>query len=45
MTDNLTPEKRFLSWPIYIFLGLGLLAMVQYFEKQANVEIKRPALM
>jgi len=27
MTDNLTPEKRFLSWPIYIFLGLGLLAM------------------
>ncbi len=28
MTDNLTPEKRFLSWPIYIFLGLGLLAMV-----------------
>ena len=28
MTDNLTPEKRFLSWPFYIFVGLGLLAMV-----------------
>jgi malate:Na+ symporter len=27
MTPNLAPEKQFLRWPIYIFLGLGLLAM------------------
>ena len=27
MTPNLAPEKRFLRWPIYLFLGLGLLAM------------------
>ena len=27
MTNNLPPEKLFLRWPIYIFLGLGLLSM------------------
>jgi Na+/citrate or Na+/malate symporter len=27
MTPNLAPEKLFLRWPIYLFLGLGLLAM------------------
>ena len=27
MTPNLAPEKLFLRWPVYLFLGLGLLAM------------------
>jgi len=27
MTPNSTPEKLFLRWPVYIFLGLGLLGM------------------
>jgi Na+/citrate or Na+/malate symporter len=27
MTQNLAPEKLFLRWPIYVFLGLGFLAM------------------
>lgn len=27
MTSNLAPEKQFLRWPVYLFLGLGLLAM------------------
>ncbi len=27
MKRNLTPEKQFLGWPIYLFLSLGLVAM------------------
>ena len=27
MNPNLAPEKLFLRWPVYLFLGLGLLAM------------------